>query len=295
MLIHDTLREWLTEYPRPHTRQAYERDLLAFFAWCEANDVDPMQPGRADINLYRDSLVGRLAGATVDRQINACKSFYRFCHEEGQLPTDPFEHVRRISRPGESTTPWLGEDELRTLLSAARERHVRDFVLVGLLGLNGLRISEVIGAEVSDLGSSGGHRTLRVKRKGGKAGIIPLAPELAAAIDAIVGERVHGPLIPCISRHGAIALPVRRLTYNGAYRRVKALADWCGINPAISPHSLRHSFITLSLSNGVPLHVVQGAAGHSSPATTQGYNRDRYNLDSNPTFGLAEGLLKGEA
>lgn len=69
------------------------------------------------------------------------------------------------------------------------------------------------------------------------------------------------------------------------------LAELAGVNPTISPHSLRHSFITLSLAGGAALQVVQDAAGHTNPVTTQGYNRDRFKLDNAPTFGLTEALL----
>lgn len=287
------LEDWLTEYPGAHTQRAYRQDLTDFFEWCAAHGIDSSDPPRAEVNRYRNGLAERgLSDRSVDRKISSCKSFYRYCVEEGLITGGgPFQHVRRLYRQSESTTPWLDEDELRRFLATARQSHPRDFILAALLGLNGLRISEAVAAQASDLGLSGGHRVLRVKRKGGKSGLIPLAPQLVSALEGYLGGRDSGPLLVRVHKTGRAIYPLQGVTRESMHRRVKKLARLAGVNPAISPHSLRHSFITISLANGAPLHVVQGAAGHSNPATTQGYNRDRFNLDRNPTFPLASGLL----
>ena len=64
---------------------------------------------------------------------------------------------------------------------------------MSLLALNGLRVSEAIGANIEALGQERGHRTLTVLRKGGKLVTMPLAPRVARAIDLAVGERLEGP------------------------------------------------------------------------------------------------------
>ena len=189
------------------------------------------------------------------------------------------------------TTPWADREELRKLLAAARDVHPRDFLLVALLGLNGLRVSEAVGATVPDLGSSGGHRTLRVTRKGRKRGLVPLAPIVGEAVDQFLAGRTEGPLLPRLHCSGAVLLPPAPISRQTAYERVRWLADWAGVNPALTPHSLRRSFVTLSLLDGAPLHQVQLAVGHSSPTTTMIYMRDAGGLDRNPTFGLADSLV----
>ena len=192
------------------------------------------------------------------------------------------------------TTPWADRGELRKLLLAARDANPRDFLLVSLLGLNGLRVSEAIGANVPDLGSSGGHRTLRVTRKGRKRGIVPLAPIVCQSIDEFLAGRLEGPLLPRLHSSGAILDPLAGISRQAAYERVQRLADLAGVNPALSPHSLRRSFVTLALQDGVPLHQVQLAVGHSSPTTTMIYFKDAGNLDENPTFALADSLCGAE-
>lgn len=191
------------------------------------------------------------------------------------------------------TTPWADRGELRTLLLAAKDANPRDFLLVALLGLSGLRVSEAVGANVPDLGSSGGHRTLRVTRKGKKRGIVPLAPVVVTAVDEFLDGRLEGPLLPRLHNSGVVMQPLAGISRQTAYERIKFLADWSGVNPALSPHSLRRSFVTLALQDGAPLHRVQLAVGHADPATTMIYFKDADCLDDNPTFGLADELLEG--
>lgn len=105
-----------------------------------------------------------------------------------------------------------------------------------------------------------GHRTLTVIGKGGKSAIIPLPPRAARAVDLAAGQRLTGPVL--LSRSG------RRLDRHGAARIVRRVARRSGISKRISPHSLRHSFITAALDAGVPLRDVQIAARHAGPRTT---------------------------
>lgn len=197
-----------------------------------------------------------------------------------------------MNRP-DLTTPWADRGELRKLLLAARDVNPRDFLLVALLGLNGLRVSEAVGANVPDLGSSGGHRTLRVTRKGSKRGVVPLAPIVCQSIDEFLAGRTVGPLLARLHSSGVVMDPLAGISRQTAYERIRFLADWAGVNPELSPHSLRRSFVTLALQDGAPLHQVQLAVGHSNPATTMIYFKDAANLDDNPTFELADQLLEG--
>ena len=71
----------------------------------------------------------------------------------------------------------------------------RDHALISLLALNGLRVSEAIGAKIEDLAVERGHRTLTVLCKGGKTVVMPLAPRTARAIDLVVGERFEGTIL----------------------------------------------------------------------------------------------------
>ncbi|MGH3124167.1 MAG: tyrosine-type recombinase/integrase, partial [Streptosporangiaceae bacterium] len=126
-----------------------------------------------------------------------------------------------------------------------------EHALISLLALNGLRVSEATSADIEHLGQDRGHRTLTITRKGGKVVTIPLAPRTARAIDLAIGERTDGPVF--LSADG------RRLDRHGARRIVRKTARRAGIAKTITPHTLRHAFITAALDAGVPLRDVQEA------------------------------------
>jgi integrase len=118
---------------------------------------------------------------------------------------------------------------------------------------------------------------MTITRKGGKVVTIPLAPRTARAIDLYVGERSEGPVFT--NREGT-----RRLDRHAATGIVKRLDIHAGIDKRISPHSLRHSFITAALDAGVALRDVQEAASHADPRTTMLYDRARQSLDRHATY-----------
>ena len=154
-----------------------------------------------------------------------------------------------------------------------------EHALVSLLALNGLRVSEATGANIEALGLERGHPTLTILPKGGKVVTIPLAPRTARAVDLAVGERCEGPIF--------LAADGSRLDRHGAGRIVRRVARRAGIAKLVSPHTLRHAFITAALDAGVPLRDVQEAASHADPRTTMRYDRARVSLDRNATYIVA--------
>ena len=165
------------------------------------------------------------------------------------------------------------------MLIAAGLGPALEHALISLLALNGLRVSEATGADVEHLGLERGHRTLTITRKGGKVVTIPLAPRTARAIDLVVGERTDG--------HVFLAGDGRRLDRHGAGRIVRKVARRAGITKAVTPHTLRHAFITAALDAGVPLRDVQEAASHADPRTTMRYDRARGSLDRHANYIVA--------
>jgi Phage integrase family len=108
-------------------------------------------------------------------------------------------------------------------------------------------VSEATGADIEHLGLERGHRTLVITRKGGKVVTIPLAPRTARAIDLATGERTEGPLF--------LTADGKRLDRHGAARIVRRVTRRAGIAKRVSPHRLRHAFITAALDAGVPLRT----------------------------------------
>jgi integrase/recombinase XerD len=127
--------------------------------------------------------------------------------------------------------------------------------------MNGLRISEALGADIDDLDIDRGHRTLRIMRKGGKQVTIPLAPRTTRALDLYIGERVTGPIFLGAAGGRMDRYAADRTTSNSQATaenrrpgRWRALAD------------------------------VQEAASHADPRTTMRYDRARQSLDRHATY-----------
>ena len=187
--------------------------------------------------------------------------------------------MRRPKLDYESHAIGLDRNELGAMLVAAGLAGARDHALISLLALNGLRVSEAIGARIEDLALQRGHRTLTVVRKGGKIVCMPLASRTARAVDLVVGERFTGTIL-----HGNYSQPLDR---HGAALIVRRDAKAAGITKQIGPHTLRHGFITAALDAGVPLRDVQEAASHADPRTTMRYDRARVSLDRHATYIVA--------
>jgi site-specific recombinase XerD len=269
-----------------HTRRAYASDLEDWFAFCEALSVDPLAASRAHVDTWARSLAeidGRTP-ATVARKLSAVSGFFRYAVNEDVIARNPVAAVRRPKVGSDTQSTGLDRDELASLIGGARDDGLRSHALVLLLALNGLRISEALGANATDLDVERGHRVLRITRKGGKKSTIPLAPRTSEALDAYLSGRNTGPLFSTST--GA------RLDQAAVWRSLRRLAKTAVPAKATSlhPHDLRHAFVTLSLDAGVSLRDVQDAAGHADPRTTRRYDRARYNLDRHPTYALA-GLI----
>ena len=243
---------------RDLTREAYTLDLRQFSGWCRARSLSLFSVRRADIETFARDLEARgRARATVTRRLCTIAGFYKYAVEEELLEHSPAVHVRRPRLDYESHATALDRNELGALLVAAGLGPPAEHALVSLLALNGLRVSEATGADIEHLGLERSHRTLVITRKGGKVVTIPLAPRTARAIELAVGERTEGPLF--------LAGDGRRLDRHGAARIVRRVTRRAGIAKHVSPHTLRHAFITAALDAGVPLRDVQEAASHADP------------------------------
>jgi site-specific recombinase XerD len=280
---------WLLGYSSENTRTAYARDLEAWISFCDDIGIDPLEATRPHVDAWARQMErdGR-ATTTVSRRLAALSSWYSWLVDEGVLLTSsPCERVRRPRVSDESSTLGPTQEEALRLLKAASEHSAKYEALVCLLLLNGLRVAEVVGADVGDLDCERGHRVIRVTRKGGRRALVPLAPRTVSAIDRYLDGRVDGPLFIGDRASGQSATPI---TPSGVSYIVKFVARRAGIGWPLSPHGLRHGFVTLALEAGASITDVQDAAGHADPRTTRRYDRARHRLDAAPTYLLAGSL-----
>jgi len=294
--------DWLLGYQdNPNTLRSYARALAEWFDVTTVAGVDPLAATRVHLEQYKGWLYDRgRKPSTVSQRLSVLASFYRYCEQEQLVARSPLLGVRRPRVPEQPVSTGLTREELNAFLVEAGHRGGAVYPLMVLLALNGLRASEPLVCQVSDLGTERGHHTLAVQRKGlaGSRVRVPLAPMTAAAIYEWLQERAaalgqeglgHGLLFLAPGRDNGHELRdiSRRRVHNWVRSIGRAAVPG---KPTLHPHDLRHAFVTLSLDAGVPLRDVQDSAGHASANTTRRYDRSRGRIDRHATYTLASYL-----
>lgn len=269
---------------------AAKMSVPAWLPWLGQHGVAPLAAKRGHVDTYARLLdTGGYSPATILRKICAISSWYTYLIQEEATEKNP---ARWATRPAvdqhASSTVGLNEEEARRLIAQADEDSPLASAIIRTLVFGGWRISLVINAVRSDLGHDRGHRTVKVTLKGGKVIKAPLAEPVTVALDAYLKTR------GAVSGKDLIFVTPGGHQLNGAYlwRMIRSTARRARVPSwdQLSPHSLRHTFATLSFDYGVPLADVQDAMGHTDPATTRRYDRARHRLDRHPTHVLAQRL-----
>lgn len=271
---------FLLRYRNVHTRTGYARSLRQWFDWCASRGIDPLTAKRVDIEMWQR--ICEAAGnkpSTIAAKINALVGYYKLACIDEYIEKDPCTHLMRQKVPRESTTNGLTRAQLYECLEHALQSSPRDHALICLLGLNGLRISEVLDIDMEHLGFDRGHSTVTIIRKGGKEQRVPFCARTNWAVSELRNGRELGPLF--------VTTTGERLSRQAAGRIVKRIGRVAGVPQRISPHSFRHAFVTLALDAGVVARDVQLSTGHASLAMVGYYDRRRETLDRNATHALS--------
>lgn len=263
------------------TRRGYRRDLDCWFAFCAAHRLHPFRGlRRTHLELYLRTLEVQdpaPARTTLYRRISTISSWFRWLEDEEVMVGNPAARVRRPQRHP-TPQPWLNRNQLTDLLAAAEDEGGDVYALTCLLALNGLRVSEACGADVTDIGGSRYQPTLQILGKGDKPAEVVLNPRTQQAIDGVVQARHDGPLLRNEWR--------RRMQPHNAAAALRRLARTADIRERVTPHALRRSYITIGLLQGVPLRDMQRAARHTKADTTVGYDQSDRSFHRDPTFVL---------
>lgn len=224
-----------------------------------------------------------LGAGSAARAVAAVRGLHRFALREGYTSTDPAAGVRPPTPP-RRLPKALSVREVEALLSASGVGDTplafRDRALLELLYGTGARISEIVGMAVDDVDTEA--KVVRLRGKGGKDRLVPMGSCAAAELDAYL-VRARPALAHAgrgtgvadrADRTGRIPLFLNarggRLSRQGAWGVLRTVAERAQV-PAVSPHTLRHSFATHLLDGGADVRVVQELLGHASVATTQVY------------------------
>lgn len=242
--------------------------------------VDPLDATRTHIELYARQLSrSGMKKSTLAGKLGVLAGFYKYAHIDRVITEDPMVHVTRPKVERVSTTLGLTRTEFADFLTASESRPHRDQALLCLLGLNGMRVSEACGIDITDLDRHQGQRVVRILRKGGKHQTVPLCPRTTWQVDQTAGDRHLGPLL--LTRDG------HRMDRRTAGRIVAATALDAGIRKRITPHSLRHTFVTMSLDAGQSERDVAISTGHADTRMVAYYDRNRDSINRNTTHAVS--------
>ncbi|WP_396219627.1 site-specific tyrosine recombinase XerD [Gemmatimonas sp.] len=273
----------LEEGASPRTIEAYRRDVVRCAVFMREQGVanpSAITPGTLREFVYHLKDLG-LAGTSIRRNISALRTWFRIMLAEGLVTHDPTE---RLDSPARFRTlpEVLGVEEVLKLLAAPgldERLAFRDRAMLELAYGAGLRVSEWIGLALKDVLLEDG--LVRVLGKGNKERLVPIGRSAIGAVAVYVRE-----LRPVLERgegKGILFLNAqgKPLTRMGAWKILRKYVTMAGIEKAVSPHTLRHSFATHLLEGGADLRAVQEMLGHADIATTQIYTHvDREYLRS---------------
>jgi integrase/recombinase XerD len=260
-----------------NTLEAYRTDLLQFGRFLARRNVSALEARPGDV---ADFLAELAAGdverapastATIHRKTACLRSFYRHMRREGLVDGDP---TATLSAPRRSRKlpHVLTRGEVERLLSQPRGPEpaaVRDRALLELMYACGLRASEAIGLELTDVDLD--ERVLRARGKGSKERVVPIGQAAVRALRTYL-ERGRPALVKGgPEAHVFVNFRGRALTRQGLYKIVRRHAVTAGLADRISPHTLRHTFATHLLAGGCDLRSVQEMLGHADVSTTQVY------------------------
>ncbi|MFC4507030.1 MULTISPECIES: tyrosine-type recombinase/integrase [Streptomyces] len=267
------------------TREEYRRDLRHYLTWCAEFGLDPFNQKRVQMDAFKNWLVDNYSNGAVNRHLSVVSGLFKYAMGEPELEDIVFRNpaalVKRQPVSNISQATGLTFEESEQLLRGAEAYSLRCAAVVHVLLLTGMRVSELVNADIEDLGEERGHKVLCIIRKGGRRQTIVIPPSAWAALETYLDGRTSGALI--------ITATGRRITRQGIWDMVKRVCRRAGIR-LIRTHDLRHTCATLALESGKPLEAVQDLLGHADPRTTRRYDRARNNLDNSPSYALDEQL-----
>lgn len=253
--------------------EGYGRDLRRYVSHLATMGVAAWeQVGRPEIRSHLAELVRLgISSRSQARALSAIRQLHGLLVRERVSATDPTDEIDS-PRPGRKLPEPLSRDEVEALLGAIDVRRpagLRDRAMIELLYATGLRVSELVCLRLNDVDLEG--RVLLARGKGSKERMVPIGSPAADAVKTYLA-RAREPLLGARRSRDLFVTPRGgRLTRQGFAKVLRRHARAAGIQRAISPHKLRHSFATHLLEGGADLRAVQAMLGHADISTTQIY------------------------
>jgi len=260
-----------------HTLRAYHKDLLQFDNFLKVEKYSSLETIN-HLLLRRFLAVLRsknYSKTTIARKLASIRSFFKFLIREGELASNPFEMLR-TPKQDKKLPHFLSINEVDVLLETPDRSTVmglRDMAIMETLYSTGIRVSELVGLDESNIDFFAG--MIKVQGKGKKERLVPIGSHAIKAINEYLDSRSKSKKEEeeKVSRSEPLFLNKfgGRLTARSVARSLNKYLKMSGVNLLTSPHTFRHSFATHLLDKGADLRSVQEMLGHSSLSTTQVY------------------------
>lgn len=267
------------ERGRAHnTVLSYTQDLKSFYEFLAREGISAVKPEKINqTNIMAYMLYLEKSGktaATICRKLTTLKTYFKFLMNNHFVANDPAYKIK-APKVIKKTPPSANADTIALLLAQpdhSTDKGVRDTVILALLFATGIKVSELINLNISDV-----QLTMHCVqcRSGNKKRIVPIDIATSNALKAYspdVRQRMlKNPEEEAlfVSRSGI------RFTRQGLWKMIKAYAKKANIIESITPNILRHSFAMRLIANGADMEAVQERLGHSDTAVTQVYFRKR--------------------
>jgi integrase/recombinase XerC len=247
-----------------HTLLNYRIDLIELGRF-----IGELPMERVDYPLLRKYLAQlrtrQYRSRTLARKLSSLRSFFRFLHREGLIKKNPA--VLLMSPRMEKRLPkFLSEEEMVRLIESPPDARIggkRDRAIFETLYSTGIRVSELVGMDVSDVDFIS--NVVKVAGKGKKERLVPIGDKAVTAIKNYLDHRKGISYILFLNKNGT------RLSDRGARNIIYKYIRAASLSQNISPHVLRHTFATHLLNRGADLRCVQELLGHVHLSTTQIY------------------------
>ena len=260
-----------------NTREAYARDLRKLAEFLDPaggrpqglHSVEESQLRAFVKHLYELGLARR----SVARIVSGLKGYYAYALRQGYLEASPAAELEGVRLPAKLPSV-LSPGEIERLVARidhSTEAGLRNRAMVEVLYACGLRVSELVNLRLSQLFLEANF--VRVLGKGNKERLVPIGNQAIRHWRYYYEHvrRDQAGVDPAHSEYCFLGRRGRRLSRNMVFMIVRDLARAAGIERAVSPHTLRHSFATHLLEGGADLRAVQEMLGHASITTTELY------------------------
>ena len=261
-----------------NTELSYKRDLAKMVRFMEAKGItDAADVKPADLESYvLDLNENGFKAATVSRNIASIKAFYGYAVKELGIKEDPSTGLKSPKIEKKMPEILTMEEVVRLLEQPKGDtpKEIRDKAMLELLYATGIRVSELIGLELSDVNLQ---MNYILCRDANKERVIPFGNEARHALIRYL-ESSRSIMVEDASSTVLFAnCSGQKMSRQGFWKLIKYYAKKAGITSDITPHTLRHSFAAHLVENGADLRSVQEMLGHSDISTTQIYASMNHN------------------